>query len=184
MCKYQKLDEFVLPPNFRGRSALIVQLWWVAQSLLFATSPQFMYSWRNFLLRIFGAHVGKNVIIRPSVRVTYPWKVRIADNVWIGDHAELYSLAEIEIGANTVISQRSYLCAADHDYKDATFPIQSKKIKIGEQVWVATDVFVAPGVTIHNGAVIGARSSVFKDMPSGMVCLGSPCKPIKPRIEV
>ena len=74
------------------------------------------------------------------------------------------------------------LCAADHDFTQVDFPICAKKITIGEQVWVASDVFIAPGVTIGDGAVIGARSSVFKDMPPGMVCMGSPCKPIKERI--
>ncbi|MBL4654138.1 MAG: colanic acid biosynthesis acetyltransferase WcaF, partial [Flavobacteriales bacterium] len=87
---YQKLDQFKLPHGFRGRSVLIVQLWWLVQSTLFAMSPQFMYGWRVMLLRLFGAKVGEGVIIRPSVRVTYPWKVKVGHHVWIGDHAELY----------------------------------------------------------------------------------------------
>jgi len=178
---YQKLEQFRLPQGFRGRFGWYVQLWWLVQSTLFAISPQFMYGWRNFLLRMFGAKVGSGVIIRPSVRVTYPWKVIIGNDVWIGDHAELYSLGEIEIGDDVVISQKSYLCAATHDYTKPSFDMIDKKITIEDQAWIATDVFVAPGVTIGKGALIGARSSVFSDMPKGMICVGSPARPIKKR---
>ena len=180
---YQKLEEFRLPQGFRGRTGWYVQLWWLVQSTFFAMSPQFMYGWRVLLLRLFGAKVGKGVIVRPSVRVTYPWKVSIGNNVWIGDHAELYSLGEIEIGDDVVISQKSYLCAATHDYTKPSFDMIDKKITIEDQVWIATDVFVAPGVRIKRGALVGARSSVFSDMPEGMICVGSPAKPVKPRKE-
>lgn len=178
----QRLDQFTLPKNFRGRSALVVQLWWFVHVVLFKSSPQMMYGWRRFLLRLFGAKIGKNVIIRPSVTVTYPWKVSIGDDSWIGDDVVLYSLGEIEIGANAVVSQKSYLCAGSHDYTDETFPIWSKKIIIESECWLATDVYVAPGVTIGRGTVVGARSSVFKDLPAGKVCMGTPAKVVKDRI--
>jgi len=179
--EYQRLKSFKLPKGFRGKSGWYVQLWWLVQSTLFAMSPQFMYGWRVMLLRLFGAKVGEGVIIRPSVRVTYPWKVKIGNHVWIGDLAELYSLGEIDIGDDVVISQKSYLCAATHDYTKTSFDMMDKKITIEDQVWLATDVFIAPGVTIGRGALIGARSSVFSDMPEDMICVGSPAKPVKRR---
>lgn len=181
--KCQQLDSFSLPTGFRGRSAIVVQLWWLVQSTLFGCSPQFMYGWRRWLLKLFGAKVGKNVLVRPSVKITYPWNVSIGDHVWIGDEVVLYSLGEIEISANAVVSQRSYLCAASHDYSKPNFPIYAKKITIGPSAWLATDVFVAPGVTIGEGVVVGARSSVFHNLPPMMVCIGSPAKPIKQRLE-
>jgi putative colanic acid biosynthesis acetyltransferase WcaF len=181
--RIQALETFKLPSGFRGRSALVVQLWWIIQASLFAWSPQFAYKWRNFLLRGFGAKIGSNVIIRPSVKVTYPWKLAIGDNAWIGDNVELYTLGEITIGKNAVVSQRSYLCTGSHDYQKPTFDIYAKPIVIEDEAWVATDVFVAPGVTIGKGAVIAARSSVYKDMPEGMICMGNPAKPIKNRLE-
>lgn len=183
MMNYQDLSKFKLPSNFRGRSALSVQLWWLVQSTLFSCSPQFAYSWRAFLLRIFGAKIGKNVIVRPSVKTTYPWKLAIGDNAWVGDDVALYTLGEIDIGANAVVSQRSYLCTGSHDYQAEAFDIYQKPIIIEEGAWVAADVFVGPGVTIGAGAVIASRSSVYKDMPAGMVCMGSPAVPIKPRLE-
>jgi len=171
-----------MPRGFRGQSAFYVQAWWLVQSTFFSLSPQVAYRFRASLLRAFGARVGKDTVIRPSVRITYPWKVTIGDNVWIGDDAILYSLGEIKIGNNAVVSQKSYLCAGDHDYQIESFPIRARPIEVQEGVWVASDVFIAPGVTIGKGAVIGARSSVFSDMPEGMVCVGSPCKPVKPRV--
>ena len=178
-----KLNKFNLPQNFRGRSVLIVQLWWFTDFCFFKPSPQILYGWRRFLLRLFGAKIGKKVIIRPSATITYPWKVTIGDYSWIGDNAELYSLGEIEIGNNVVISQKSYLCAASHDYTKEDFPIWAKKITIEDECWLATDVYVAPGITIGKGTVVGARSSVFKNLPPGKVCVGSPAKPIKDRIS-
>jgi putative colanic acid biosynthesis acetyltransferase WcaF len=179
--EYQRLDTFQLPDGFRGKSAVTVQLWWIVQSTLFALSPQFMFGWRRFLLRLFGAKVGQGVLIRPSVRVTYPWKVIIGNRSWIGDNAELYSLGEIEIGSDVVISQRSYLCAAAHEYTKTTFNIFAQKVCIENEVWLATDVFVAPGVTIGRGSVVGARSAVLQDLPTGMICFGSPAKPVRAR---
>ena len=177
----QNLEKFVLPRNFRARSAFVVQLWMITQSTFFAFSPQFLYGWRSLLLNLFGAKIGKNVIIRPSVKITYPWKLTVGDNSWIGDDVDLYTLGEIEIGKNAVISQKSYLCAASHDYTKETYDIYERKIVIEDEVWIATDVFIAPGITIGKGAVIGARSTVLSDMPAGMICVGYPAKPIKSR---
>ena len=181
MNKYTELSLFKLPNNFRGRHSLFVQLWWLVQASLFRLSPQFMYGWRRFLLRLFGARIGAQVIIRPTARITYPWKLKIGDYSWVGDDVVLYTLGDIEIGSNVVVSQKSYICAASHDYKSKSFDIFSDKVTIEDEVWLATDVFIAPGVTIHRGAVIGARSSVFSDMPEGKVCMGSPAEVIKSR---
>lgn len=179
--KLQRLDKFSVPGDFRGRPALFVQLWWLVQASLFAWSPQFLYGWRRFLLRAFGAQVGKGVLIRPTARITYPWKVEIGDYSWIGDDVTIYSLSEIHIGAHSVVSQKSYLCAGSHDYNDHTFPLTGAKIHIGNHCWLATDVYVAPGITINDGCIIGARSSVFKDLPGMSICVGSPARMIKTR---
>jgi putative colanic acid biosynthesis acetyltransferase WcaF len=170
------MDRFQVPPGFRGRSKVMVQLWWLVQSTLFAMSPQVMYGWRAWLLRRFGARVGRGAIIRPSVKTPYPWKLTIGDHCHIGDEVHLYTYGEIEIGDCAVVSQRSYLCAGSHDYTSPTFDIFAKKIVIGREAWLATDVFVAPGVTIGSGAVVGARSSVFHDLPSAVIAMGTPAR--------
>ncbi|MBL7471760.1 colanic acid biosynthesis acetyltransferase WcaF [Robertkochia sp. 1368] len=178
---YQDLKLNRTPKDFRGRSKVYVQLWWIVQALLFNPSPQVFYRWRNWLLRRFGASIGKGVLIRPSVTVTYPWKLSIGDYSWIGDDVTLYTLGEIKIGSNSVVSQRSYLCAGSHDHKKIDFPLTNEPITIEDECWVATDVYIAPGVCIGKGTIVGARSSVFKSLPGGNICVGSPARIIKER---
>ena len=178
---YQRLDTARLPANFRGRSSFIVLSWWMVQATLFAWSPQFLYGWRRFLLRLFGAKIGKGVLVRPTVKVTYPWKVSVGDHSWIGDDVVLYSLGEINIGSHTVISQKSYICTGSHDYTSLSFDIFSKPVEIGNEVWIATDVFIAPGIRVGDGTVVGVRSTVLQDLPSGKICFGNPAKAVKDR---
>lgn len=178
---FQRLNQFHMPAGFRGRSAIYVQLWWMVHTTAFRYSPQFAYGFRRWLLRLFGAQIGRKVLVRASARITYPWKVSIGDYSWVGDEVVLYSLARIDIGAHAVVSQRSYLCAGDHDAGMPDFPIRGLPITVEDGAWIATDVFIAPGVTVHSNAVVGARSSVFKDVPANMVCHGTPCKPVRRR---
>lgn len=170
------LSSFSSPNHYRGRSHLVVLLWWLCQATVFAWSPQPMYGFRRFLLRAFGAHIGKGVLIRPSVKVVYPWKLYIGDYSWVGDDASLYSLDTIVIGSNTVISQRCYLSAGAHDYTKSSFDLTLIPIKIGDSCWLATDVFVAPGVEIVSNSIVGARSSVFKSIKEAGVYFGTPAK--------
>lgn len=161
----------------RGKPGWFVLLWWFVQAVTFPLTPQPLYGVRRLILRLFGGKVGKGVLIRPTARFTYPWKIAIGDYSWIGDDVVLYSLDRIEIGQHCVISQKSYLCTGSHDIQDPTFGLKTASIRIGNGAWVAADCFIAPGVDVGANAVIGARSSVFEDMPAGQVCLGTPCRP-------
>jgi putative colanic acid biosynthesis acetyltransferase WcaF len=180
--RIQDLSKFKVPRGFRGRPAWFVQLWWIVEALLFHPSPQVMFGWRRFLLRTFGARIGKGVLIRPTVSVTYPWKLTIGDFSWVGDHATLYTLGEITIGDNAVISQHAYLCTGSHDYTRPTFDQFAKSIHVESETWIATNVFVGPGVTIGRGAVVGACSVVLKDVPAKLVCAGNPLKELRTRV--
>lgn len=106
----------------------------------------------------------------------------IGDYGRIGDNVVLYSLGEIRIGNHSVVSQRSYLCTGSHDYHKLTFDLYTKPIILDDQVWLAADVFVGPGVHIGEGVVVGVRSNVLQDLPEGMICYGNPAKPVKRRI--
>lgn len=177
----QDLSAFRLPDGFRGRNALICQLWWIVQDTIFRWSPQSAYGFRRWLLTLFGAKIGKKVIIRPTVRVTYPWKLTIGDYSWIGDDAHLYTLGEIVIGAHACVSQNTYLCTGSHDPAKIDFPIYAKPVVVCDQAWVAAGAFIMPGVTIGKGAMVGARSLVIADVPPLMVALGSPAKIVRQR---
>jgi putative colanic acid biosynthesis acetyltransferase WcaF len=181
MPQYQDLSIFTVPASFRGKSKLSVQLWWIVQETLFAWSPQIFYQWRVMLLRLFGAKIGKHVKIRSSVTVTYPWLVSIGDYSWIGDDCVLYSLGNISIGKHVALAHQVYVNTGGHEYRKKTFDIFSKPVLIEDECWITNDVYIAPGVTIGKGTIVSARSSVFKDLPAGKVCVGTPAKPIKDR---
>jgi putative colanic acid biosynthesis acetyltransferase WcaF len=116
-----------------------------------------------------------------SARIWIPWNLHMDEFSAIGDSAEIYNLAPVRIGANSVVSQRSYLCTASHDYTKSDFPIYSLPITIGASVWIAAAAFVGPGINVGEGAVVGAGSVVTKDVPPWTVCAGNPCRVIKPR---
>lgn len=178
MRRYQDLSTFVRPPGIRGRPAWFVQFWWIFDACLIRPMPQVFYGWRRFSWRLFGARIGRNVIIRPGVRATYPWKVEIGNNSWIGENVVLDSIEKISIGEHTVVSPEVYLSSATHDHLDLSFPIQAPGIRIGSECWVAARAFIGPGVLIEDGAVIGACSVVLANVPQGIVAAGNPARPI------
>lgn len=156
-------------------------LWAITQATIFRHSPRPLLRWRAFLLRLFGADVTKKSRIYPKARIWGPWNLTMGDHATLADDVDCYCVARITIGANTTISQYTYLCGATHDFEDIGFPLRPQPITIGERVWVAADSFIAPGVTISDGAVVGARSSVFKDVEPWTVNAGSPSKQLRPR---
>jgi len=178
---FYRLDDWDDSGFEYGRPKFFVFLWFLCQDTLFRLSPIPFYGFRRWLLKLFGCKVGSGAIIRPRARFHYPWRIEIGDYSSIGDDVWLYSIGFITIGSQSIISQKSFLCAAGHDYKDPHFKTTVKPIVVGNGVWIAADVYIAPGVTIGDNSVIGARSSVFHDMPAGMVCYGNPCQPVKSR---
>lgn len=161
----------------RGRPNWLILVWWLVQSIAFPITPHSFNTGRCWLLRCFGAEIGRDVIIRPTVRVTYPWRLSIGDNSWIGDRVVIYSLDRISIGSHSVVSQYTYLCTGSHDRSDPAFGLQTGPIAIGNGVWIAAQCFVAPGVQIGSNAAIGVRSTVLASMPAGYACWGHPCRP-------
>lgn len=171
------LRNYRVPHDERGKPSWIVILWWFVQAIAFPLSLHNFNSWRCFLLRMFGAQIGTGVVIRPTARFTYPWKVKIGDHSWIGDDVVVYSIDQINIGTHCVVSQKTYLCTGSHSIQDPAFSLIKAPIKIGNGAWVATDCFVAPGVSIGSNSVIGTRSSVLKSIPAQRVAWGTPCIP-------
>jgi putative colanic acid biosynthesis acetyltransferase WcaF len=156
-------------------------LWECVQLPFYPLRPRGLSWMRVALLRMFGAKIGKNVLICGGVRVHVPWNLELGDYTAIGDKVEIYNLAPIRIGAHTTVSQHTYLCASSHDYTRSDFPLYSLPITVGAQAWIAAGAFVAPGVTIGEGSVVGARSVVLRDIPPWTVAAGNPCRLIKPR---
>jgi putative colanic acid biosynthesis acetyltransferase WcaF len=156
-------------------------LWGVVWLLLFRPSPRPCHCWRRMLLRLFGAKIGKGVNVYPSCKIWAPWNLEMGDHSCLSFDVDCYCVAPIRIGANSTVSQYSYLCAASHDFTKAAMPLVTAPIVIEDQAWVCADCFVAMGVTIGQGAVVGARSNVTKSVPPWTVAAGNPAKVIRPR---
>jgi len=180
--RHTKNDDSFSSASFSLNNRLARAVWNIAYFLLFRPSPSALHRWRSFLLRSFGAKVGKGVHVYPRVKIWAPWNIELKDQCGIANGSTLYSQGLITVGRRAVISQDSYICTGTHDYTLKGQPLITFPIVIEDYVWVAAGVFVNPGVNIHEGAVIAARSVVTKDMPSWMICGGHPCKPIKQRI--
>lgn len=157
-------------------------LWQLVWLFLYRPSPRIIHPWRCLLLRLFGAKLGKSVHPYPSARIWAPWNLEMGDHACLSEGVDCYTVAKITIGSYTTISQYSFLCTASHDYTKASMPLVAAPITIGERVWITADVYVGPGVTIGDGAVVTARSSIFSDLPPWMVSRGNPAVPVKPRL--
>jgi putative colanic acid biosynthesis acetyltransferase WcaF len=173
------LTNFKSQLSLRNRVARAV--WGVVWVLLFLPSLRPMHGWRRWLLRRFGARIGEGVRVYSSARIWAPWNLVMGDFSVLGDQVDCYSVDRIEIGAHSIVSQYSFLCTATHDVDQADFPLVTAPIHIGSRVWVAADSFIGPGVTVGEGAVVGARSSVFKDVEPWSVVGGTPAKLIRHR---
>lgn len=138
--------------------------------------------WRNFLLRLFGANIDSKANVYASAKIWAPWNLEMGEYACLGPQVDCYNQGKITIGANTTISQKTYLCASSHDITDRKIPLILKPIVISDQVWVAADTFVGPGINIGQGAVVGARSAVFKDVAPWVVVGGNPALVIKKRV--
>ncbi len=167
------------PHNIRHQ--LRRALWNVIWALLFRLSPRKLHGWRRFLLRLFGARIGQGAHPYPSARIWAPWNLTMGDYSCLADRVDCYSVAPISIGKHSTVSQYSYLCAATHDYTDPHMALVASPISIGAGAWIAADVFIGPGVSIGDGAVVGARSSVFSNIPGWTVVGGNPARVLKVR---
>lgn len=167
--------------HFSRREKLRRFAWNIVQGTLFRYSPRRWDSWRAWLLRCFGADVGRVKLIRSTVRVEVPWNITIGDGAQIGDSVYLYSLGPIRIGRDTVISQFCHICAGTHDHERTDFPLIRTPVEIGDRCWVAAECFVGPGVRVGDGVVLGARAVVVGDMPAWKICVGFPARPVQRR---
>ncbi len=166
------------------RTVLLRWLWALVQATLFRWSPRPLHGFRAHLLRLFGAGIPApgEVVVFPTARITFPWLLTLAPRAMVGPHVILYNLARITLRRGANISQNCHLCAGTHDFNRWDMPLVTAPIVIGENVWLAADVFVGPGVTIGELSVVGARSVVVRDLPARKICVGQPCRAVKDRL--
>jgi putative colanic acid biosynthesis acetyltransferase WcaF len=159
------LATFSVPAGYRGRSALVVLLWDFVNFVVFSNTPKPLYFLRSYILRAFGAKIGRGVQIRPTARICYPWKLEIGDYSWIGDYVDLYNLEPIRIGSNSIISQYSKVITGSHDYTSEDFRYRNAPIRIGDNVWISIDCLLLPGAIVPGHSFFSPRSIIRAEPP-------------------
>ncbi len=157
----------------------LLRVLWALTTPLFRLVPRPFWGWRRMLLRLFGAKIGQEAHIYPSVRITIPWNLEVGDMAAIGDRAIIYALGPIQIGPRATVSQGAHLCAGSHDIDRADRPLRKPPVTIEADAWVAAEAFVGPGVTIGAGAVVGARAVVTRDVAPRTVVAGNPARVLR-----
>lgn len=167
--------------DYQPGSALKRAMWYVV-SLVFFQSYLFPFSGlKAQLLRIFGASVGKGLVIKPSVRIKYPWFLEIGDHVWIGESAWIDNLARVHIGSHVCISQGAMLLTGNHNYKKPTFDLMLGQIHIEEGAWIGAKALVTPGRRVGSHAVLTAGSTAYSDLEPYGIYTGLPAVQVSKR---
>jgi putative colanic acid biosynthesis acetyltransferase WcaF len=173
-----------LVPAFPLSDRLLRAVWGVVYLIFFRTSPRPFHAWRAFLLRCFGAKLGKKCHIYGGARIWAPWNLVCADQATIGNEAIIYNPEVITLGSHTIISQQAYLCGATHDYQDPSFRLIALPISIGSYAWICARGMVQPGVSVGVGAVLALGSVATHDLQPWTVYGGVPARKIKPRKQM
>ncbi len=167
------LAAFDNPSYDRGRSKLIEAAWVLTQALLVSSAlPGSAH--RRILLRMFGAKIGNGVVIKPRVRIKFPWRLRIEDNSWIGEGVWIDNLDDVSIGSNVCVSQGAYICTGSHNWKSRSFDLIVAPTQIGAGAWIAAKACLAPGIKIGEGAILSFASTAIHDLEPWFIYSGNP----------
>ena len=176
------LSKFSRGDFERGASSVKELVWLMVSLVLFRLCPLKLSALKCRVLRLFGARVGRGVVIKPEVKITFPWKLALGDHVWLGEECWLLNLAPITIAANVCISQRAFLCTGNHNFNSPTFDLITKPIQVEQSAWIGASAFVGPGVTVGTHAVLAAGSVATKDLQPYGIYQGDPAVLIKQRV--
>ncbi len=175
-----RLDMFTNAEFSRGASRL-TELCWIVVSGLLIESWLPGSGWRRQLLRAFGAQIGKEVIIKPRVRIKFPWRLSIGDHSWIGEEVWIDNLAKVTVGSHCCLSQGAYLCTGSHDWSDSKFKLITRPIDLGDGCWLAAKTSLSPGTQVEPGAVVSMGSTASGQLGAWTIHAGVPSKPVRRR---
>jgi putative colanic acid biosynthesis acetyltransferase WcaF len=156
-------------------------IWHYTNGLFFRSGIFPFYGLKVFILRLFGARVGKGVLIKPYVNIKYPWFLQIGDHTWIGENVWIDNLGLIKIGSHVCISQGAYLLTGNHDFKKPAFDLIVKNITIEDGVWIGAKSVVCPGVTCGPHSILSVGSILSSDMEAFGIYKGNPASKIAVR---
>ncbi|MBK9285221.1 MAG: colanic acid biosynthesis acetyltransferase WcaF [Sphingobacteriaceae bacterium] len=166
---------------YKPGSILKRALWYLTSVTFFKSSFPF-YNIKRFLLRLFGAYVGKNVIIKPHVTIKYPWKLHLGDYVWIGEYAWIDNLAKVTLKNNSCVSQGALLLCGNHNYKKTTFDLIIGEITLEEGAWAGAKTVICPGVKLGSHSLLTVGSIATSNLEAYWIYQGNPATKLKPRI--
>ncbi len=164
-----------------GRPYAYRALWLLVETVVLLNPIVTPYSIKRWVLRRFGAHIGRGVLIKPSVHVKYPWHLEIGDNAWIGERAWIDNFVRVRIGPNVVVSQGAYLCTGNHDWSDPGMGLVVKPITLEDGAWIGAFARVAPGVTVGREAVVTLGSVLLEHARPRGVYSGNPAVRVRER---
>jgi putative colanic acid biosynthesis acetyltransferase WcaF len=170
--------------NYNHKKSLLIQAVWYFVSLLVFESALFpFYSFKIRLLKMFGARIGKGLVLKPKVFIKYPWMLEVGSDVWIGEGVRIDNLAKIKIGSDVCISQNAFLLTGNHDYRSATFDLMIGSITIEDEVWVGASAVVCPKSTLSKGTVVGVGSVISGTTIVNQVYRGNPAIILRSRYK-
>lgn len=171
-----RLDQFDPKQGLdRGKSKPVEILWYLFKMVFILSAFPWPQCVKHFILKAFGAEVGRGVVIKPRVNIHFPWKLSVGDYAWIGEECFILNFEPISIGPHACLSQRAFLCGGNHDFRSPNFEYRNRPITIGAGAWIGAQSFVAPGVTVGADAVVASGSVVTTSLAPNTVCSGNPC---------
>lgn len=176
---FDQQSPYDSPWSLRERLAMLA--WEFCWALLCAWTPKPLNRWRLFWLQIFGAQLHGQPFVHQRARIQIPWHVTLHDRACLGDRANLYSLAPIEIAARAIIAQEAYLCTGTHALDDPNLPLKVAAIHIGEDAFIGARAFILPGISIGHRAIVGACAVVTRNVADGITVAGNPAAPLRTR---
>jgi putative colanic acid biosynthesis acetyltransferase WcaF len=159
-----------------GASAIVRLIWYFTSAVFFQSALLIPYQLKASILRLFGARVGKKVVIKPRVTIKYPWRLSVGDYAWIGEQVWIDNLDQVTIGNHACLSQGALLLTGNHDFKKASFDLIVKPIEIGEGAWIGARAMVTQGVEVGGHAVLTAGSVATKNLSPYTVYKGNPAE--------
>ena len=177
-----QLNKFTNNWYTSGASKPKMLLWYFVNLIFFTSRWLPVSAIKVALLRIFGAQVGRGVVIKPAVNIKYPWRLKIGNHVWIGEQVWIDNLENVEIGDHVCISQGAMLLCGNHNYKKSTFDLMVGKIILEEGTWIGAQTVVCPGVVCKSHAILTVGSVATSELKAYTIYQGNPAKAIKERV--
>ena len=165
-----------------GRSRAVEALWFFVGAPLLSWKLVPFSAFRVLILRLFGANIGAGVVIKPGVRVKYPWLLRVGNHSWLGEDAWIDNLGRVELGESVCLSQGVYLCTGNHNWSDPTFGLKVQPIVMHDGSWAGARSVVCPGVVFGEGSIAAVGSVVAKSLEPWMIYAGNPATPRRARV--